>query len=115
MHRRPTFEPQSIIDVLSERNPVEQYHLLQVIWLETSQISEWGFYFAFYPQGVDVIAQLNDITRRAYHCLRAGANAEFAERLADAYRLILISAQTYMVEKYKFTEALSVQVPSRDS
>lgn len=23
---------------------------LQVIWQETSQITEWGFYFAFYPQ-----------------------------------------------------------------
>lgn len=24
---------------------------LQTIWQETSQVTEWGFYFAFYPQG----------------------------------------------------------------
>lgn len=84
---------------------------LQVIWTETSCITEWGFYFAFYSQGVGVIEQLNDITRRAYRGLRTGDNTEFAESLADSYRLILTSVQTYMVEKYNFTEALSVQVP----
>lgn len=88
---------------------------LHVIWHECSQITEWGFYFAFYPQGGDVIVQLNDITRRAYHCLRAGKSTEFAENLADCYRLILTSVQAHMVEKHHFTEALSVQVPDRDS
>lgn len=44
-----------------------------------------------------------------------GENAAFAECLADAYRLILTSVQTYMAEKYQFTEALSIQVSSRDS
>lgn len=88
---------------------------LQVIWLETSRVTEWGFYFAFYPQGVNVIGQLNEITRRAYRCLLAGKNAEFAERLADAYRLILTAVQASMAEKYQFTEALSIQVPSRDA
>lgn len=84
---------------------------LQVIWTETSRITEWGFYFAFYSQGVGVIEQLNDITRRAYRSLRTGDNTEFAESLADSYRLILTSVQTYMVEKYNFIDALSVQVP----
>ena len=56
-----------------------------------------------------MIEQLNDITRRAYRSLRTGDNTEFAESLADSYRLILTSVQTYM--KYNFIEALSVQVP----
>lgn len=88
---------------------------LQVIWQETSQLTEWGFYFAFYPQGSDVIGRLNEITRSAYRCLRSGNNAGFAECLADSYRLILTSVQAHMVEKHHFTEALSVQVPDRDS
>lgn len=88
---------------------------LQVIWFEASQVTEWGFYFAFYPQGANVIGQLNELTRSAYQCLRKGKNAAFAECLADAYRLILTSVQTYMAEKYQFTEALSIQVSSRDS
>ena len=88
---------------------------LQTIWQETSQVTEWGFYFAFYPQGADAIGQLNKITRKAYSCLRSGNNAGFAECLADSYRLILTSVQAYMVEKHHFTEALSVQVPDRDS
>ncbi len=56
---------------------------LQVIWTETSRITEWGFYFAFYSQD-GVIEQLNDITRRAYRSLRTGDNTEFAESLADS-------------------------------
>lgn len=88
---------------------------LQVIWQETSQVTEWGFYFAFYPQGADAIGRLNEITRRAYRCLRSGNNAGFAECLADSYRLILTSVQAHMVEKHHFTEALSVQIPDRDS
>lgn len=87
----------------------------QVIWRETSQVTEWGFYLAFYPQGTDVIGQLNELTVRAYHSLRAGKSTDFAESLADSYRLILTSVQAYMAEKYKFTEALSVPVPRRDA
>lgn len=81
---------------------------LQVIWTETSRITEWGFYFAFYSQGVGVIEQLNDITRRAYRSLRTGDNTEFAESLADSYRLILTSVQTYMVEKYKILKNVTI-------
>lgn len=109
--KKPGIALTSMFNMLSELLTLEP---LKFIWHETSHISEWGFYFAFYPQGVDLIEQLNDITRRAYHCLRAGEYAEFAERLSDAYRLILISVKTHMVEKYKFAEALSVLVPSRD-
>lgn len=84
---------------------------LNVIWIETSRITEWGFYLAFYPQGIGVIEQLNEITRNAYQCLCKGNHEAFAKNLADSYRLILSSVQAYMVEKYKFTEALSVKVP----
>ena len=74
-----------------------------------------GFLFRILPAGTDAIGQLNKITCRAYHCLRSGNNAEFAECLADSYRLILTSVQAYMGEKHHFTEALSVQVSDRDS
>ena len=77
---------------------------LNVIWIETSRITEWGFYLAFYPQGIGVIEQLNEITRNAYQCLCKGNHEAFAKNLADSYRLILSSVQAYMVEKYKFTE-----------
>lgn len=102
----------SLFQMISERLTLEP---LQVIWRETSQVTEWGFYLAFYPQGADVIRQLNEITVRAYQSLRAGKSTDFAENLADSYRLILTSVQTYMAEKYKFTEALSVPDPKRDA
>ena len=38
MYRKPTFEPQSIIDVLSERDPVEQYHHLKALYQDMSAI-----------------------------------------------------------------------------
>lgn len=110
--KKPRIALTSLFQMISKHLSLEP---LQVIWHETSQITEWGFYLAFYPHGADAIEQLNEITRRAYHCLRSGKNAEFAENLADSYRMILASVQAYMVEQYNFTEALSVQVPDRDS
>lgn len=110
--KKPGIALTSLFQMISKHLFLEP---LQAIWHETSKITEWGFYFAFYPQGTDAIGQLNEITRRAYHCLRSGKSAEFAENLADSYRMILASVQAYMVKQYNFTEALSVQVPSRDS
>lgn len=62
-----------------------------------------------------MIEKLNDATKMAYRCLSAGKKAEFAEALASSYRLILTSVQAYMAEKYKFTEALWIQIPRRDT
>ena len=106
--RKPGIFLTDLLQMILERLSLKP---LNVIWIETSRITEWGFYLAFYPQGIGVIEQLNEITRNAYQCLCEGNHEAFAKNLADSYRLILSSVQAYMVEKYKFTEALSVKVP----
>lgn len=84
---------------------------LRAFLAETNRISQWGFYFSFYPQSTELVAQINQFSLKAYKHLCNGDAVAFGESWADCYRCILDSVRSCMVEKYKFYEALSVRTP----
>lgn len=84
---------------------------LKTFLIETNKISQWGFYFSFYPQSLTMVVQINQFSLEAYRHLCNGDTVAFGESWADCYRCILDSVRSYMVEKYKFYEALSIRTP----
>ena len=101
-----------IFQILLKRLKLEP---LCSILAETSRISGFGHYLAFYPGRHMTRSQLNEKGMESYGHLRNGDAEAFAESMADCYRHILTSVRAYMVEKYNFNEALSVRVPEKVS
>ena len=88
-----------------------QIEPLRAFLIETNRISQWGFYFSFYPQSREMVVQINKFSHEAYRHLCNGDAVAFGESWADCYRCILDSVRSCMVKKNKSYEALSVRTP----
>ena len=88
-----------------------QIEPLRAFLIETNRISQWGFYFSFYPQSREMVVQINQFSFEAYRHLCDRDAVAFGESWADCCRCILDSVRSCMVEKYKLYEALSVRTP----
>ena len=84
---------------------------LRDIFIETSRVTEWGFYLCYYPRSSATITQLERLTFEAFRQLCDKNVLGFGEGLANCYRYILNSVRAYMLDKYNFNEGLSVRTP----
>lgn len=84
---------------------------LRSIFVETSKITEWGFYFIYCSWSSPILTHLKTLTSETYRNLRKRDIAGFGKGWANCYRFILDSARAYMAEKYNFKEGRAVKTP----
>ena len=86
---------------------------MRVIFIQACKLTQWGYYIAFYKNKHFAIHSLNRKSLMAFRYLQSGDISGFAVGLADCYRHILDAVRKYMVEKYRFQDALVVRTPPK--
>lgn len=84
---------------------------LRTILTELLSLTNWGYFITVYPSSRPSLERLNEKAKHACRHLRSKNYLAFADGIADCYRDTLEYACQYMLEKYHFTKARSVQVP----
>ena len=100
---------ENILSYLIERMDL---HPMRAILTEANRLTHWGYYLTLYPHKNKAYDILNQLSRSAYRHFRNGDLEGLANGLADSYCHILKAVQNYMMDKYHFTEALDVQIPT---
>ena len=84
---------------------------LRSIFVETSKITDWGFYFIYCSWDSVTLTHLKSLALEAYRRLCRKDVTGFGESWANCYRFILDSVRAYMIEKYNFKGGNTVKTP----
>lgn len=84
---------------------------LKTILKELRNLSQFGFYFAFYRSKPDSTSLVNEKSLHAIHRLSTGDVVGFADGLSECYSHILRVVRRFVIEKYGLYEAKYLTVP----